>query len=141
MLVKIFCHEYNGVILVVEVMASRVRSNINIHGISIPIHEAPYSYELRIAQLVDDKSANTAIQEVIAFGDHAGLKLNFNKTKIMPLNITFDDKNSVDNFEWTGEPIRYMGVVLTLNEEEFNQLNWLVKIDDIKIFLYEKLGI
>ena len=41
-------------IMVVEVMTSRVRSNMNIHGIRIPMHEYPYSHELRISQLADD---------------------------------------------------------------------------------------
>ena len=58
--------------MVVEVMASRVRSNMNIHGIRIPMHEDPYTHELQISQLADDtalfvssiESANIAIQEV-----------------------------------------------------------------------------
>ena len=56
-------------IMVVEVMASRVRSNMNIHGIRIPMHEDSYTHELRISQLADDtalfvssvESANIAI--------------------------------------------------------------------------------
>ena len=33
------------------------------------------------------------------FGVHAGLKLNLNKTNIMPLNITCDVNNFVNNIE------------------------------------------
>ena len=77
-------------VLVVEVMASRVRSNMNIQGISIPIHEEPYSYDIRISQLADDatlfvdsvESGNNAMQEVLMFGEYAGLQLNRGKTKI-----------------------------------------------------------
>ena len=127
-------------IMVVEIMASRVRSNSNIHGIRIPMHENPYSYELRISQLADDtalfvssvESANIAIHEVDMFGVNAGLKLNVNKTKIMPLNITFDENNPVNNIEWTEDPIKYLGVVLTSNTNEFDKLNWSVKIEKIR---------
>ena len=127
-------------ILVVEVMASRLRSNINIHGISVPIHADPHSHELRISQLADDtalfvssiESANTAIQEVITFGDYAGLKLNLNKTKVMPLNINYNDENTIDHVEWSEEPIKYLGVALTSNIEAFNELNWSVKINKIQ---------
>ena len=123
--------------MVVEVMASRVRSNMNIHGIRIPMHEDPYTHELQISQLADDtalfvssiESANIAIQEVDMFGVHAGLKLNCNKTNIMPLNITCDVNNCVNNIEWTEEPIKYLGVVLTSNIDEFDKLNWSVKIE------------
>ena len=127
-------------ILIVEVMASRIRSNINIHGIRIPTHEEPHSYELRISQLADDtalfvssiESANTAIQEVITFGEHAGLKLNLQKTKVMPLNINCNDEKSIHHIEWSEEPIKYLGVALTSNTDLFNELNWLVKIDKIQ---------
>ena len=70
-------------VLVVEVMASRVRSNMNIQGISIPIHEEPYSYDIRISQLADDATVfvdsvesgnNAAMQEVLMFGEYAGLQ-------------------------------------------------------------------
>merc|ERR1712002_280223 len=119
-------------ILIVEVMASRIRSDINIHGIRIPTHEEPHSYELRISQLADDtalfvssiESANTAIQEVITFGEHAGLKLNLQKTKVMPLNINCNDEKSIHHIEWSEDPIKYLGVALTSNTDLFNELNW-----------------
>ena len=127
-------------VLVVEVMASRIRSNKNIHGINIPIREDPFTYELRISQLADDtalfvnsiQAGNVAIQDVITFGEHAGLKLNYDKTKVMPLNINYDEDNFVNDLDWTEEPIKYLGVVLSLNTDEFNELNWSVKIEKIK---------
>ena len=50
----------------------------------------------------------------------------------MPLNITCDVNNSVNNIEWTEEPIKYLGVVLTSNIDEFDKLNWSVKIEKKK---------
>ena len=48
----------------------------------------------------------------------------------MPLNITCDVNNFVNNIEWTEEPIKYLGVVLTSNIDEFDKLNWSVKIEN-----------
>ena len=50
----------------------------------------------------------------------------------MPLNITCDVNNFVNNIEWTEEPIKYLGVVLTSNIDEFDKLNWSVKIEKKK---------
>ena len=127
-------------VLVVEVMATQIRSNLNIKGIGIPIREEPYSYDIRISQLADDatlivdsiESGNNAVQEVLTFGKYAGLELNYGKTKILPLNIDINETNCINNLEWTHEPITYLGVVLCINESDFNCLNWSVKIDKIK---------
>ena len=127
-------------VLVVEVMASRIRSNMNVQGISIPIHKEPYFYDVRISQLADDAtlfvnsvdSGNNAMQEVLKFGEYTGLKLNFAKTKILPLNIDINETRCINNLEWTQEPITYLGVVLCMNDGDFNRLNWSVKIEKIK---------
>ena len=85
------------VFIVVEVMASRVRSNMNIklQGISIPIREEPYSYDILISQLADDatlfvdsvESGNNAMQEVLMFGEYAGLQLNRGRNKNITLKF------------------------------------------------------
>ena len=127
-------------VLVVEVMASRIRSNKNISGINIPISEEPSTYEVKISQLADDtalfvnsvQAGNVAIQDVLLFGKYSGLKLNFDKTKIMPLNIDYDKTNRIYNLECLDEPIKYLGIVLCKNMNDFDELNWSVKIAKIK---------
>ena len=121
-------------------MASRIRSNENIHGFTIPSHEEPFSCDIRISQLADDatlildsvESGNNAMQEVLRFGEYTGLQLNFSKTKVLGLNLDIRNNRCIDTLEWTQEPITYLGVTLTMNESEFNLLNWSVKIDKIR---------
>ena len=127
-------------VLVVEVMASRIRSNKNISGIAIPTCEEPPIHEVKISQLADDtalfvnstQSGNAAVQDVIIFGKHSGLKLNFDKTHIMALNVNYDEENRIYNLECSNEPIKYLGIALCRNKKDFNELNWSVKIAKIK---------
>ena len=90
---------------------------------------------LKISQYADDttlfvESVNDIqyiMNENNDFGDYAGPKINWNKTKVMKLNI-------VDNFFhdnaiiYTDQPVKYLGE----NKKLLLDWNWNVKIDKIR---------
>ena len=71
-------------ILAVEILANAIRYDKSIKGLKVG------STELEVSQLADDtalfvnsiQAGNVAIQDVITFGEHAGLKLNYDKYKL-----------------------------------------------------------
>jgi len=125
-------------ILVVEVFAMKIRNNKQIKGLRIPECKQSKLNEVKISQLADDttlfvdsiQSGNEAMKEIKAFGTYAGPKLNFAKTQALYLNGNFDE--CVDGLQWSEEPVKYLGVFMNVNGQNFENLNWYRKIDKIK---------
>ena len=62
------------------------------------------------------------MKEVEAFGMYAGPKLNLMKTQAIFLNGNFNE--CVDGLQWSEEPVKYLGVFLNINGQNFEYLNW-----------------
>ena len=125
-------------ILVVEILAMKIRNNKKIKGICLPECEHSNVKEIKISQLADDttlfvdslQSGNEAMKEVEAFGMYAGPKLNLMKTQAIFLNGNFNE--CVDGLQWSEEPVKYLGVFLNINGQNFEYLNWYKKAEKIK---------
>ena len=125
-------------LLVVEVLAIKIRNNNKIEGIRIPNYDKVNKTEIKISQLADDttlfvdsiQSGNEAMKEVTAFGMYAGPKLNFVKTQTLALNGDFQE--CVDGLQWSEEPVKYLGVFMSIKNENLEHLNWFTKLDKIK---------
>ena len=127
-------------LLVVEVMALKVKQNKNIHGITVSSTKSEFQREFKISQLADDtvifvdsvNSANIALEEVKKFGYVAGPCLNILKTNAVAIQ---SETQKVKELEWTDEPVKYLGVYLTRNKNESEQLNWFCKVEKVKSIL------
>ena len=94
--------------------------------------------KIHVSQLADDttlfvdsiQSGNEAMKEVTAFGMYAGPKLNFVKTQTLALNCDFQE--CVDGLQWSEEPVKYLGVFMSIKNENLEHLNWFTKLDEIK---------
>ena len=70
------------------------------------------------------------MKEVTAFGMYAGPELNFVKTQTLTLNGDFQE--CVDGLQWSEEPVKYLGVFMSIKNENLQHLNWFTKLDKIK---------
>ena len=125
-------------LLVVEVLAMKIRNNNKIIGIQVPTHEKELKTEIKISQLADDttifvdsvQSGNEAMKEVQAFGLYAGPKLNFTKTQVIDVNADFQE--CIRGLQWAEEPVKYLGVFVSRKNENLEHLNWFIKLEKIK---------
>ena len=127
-------------ILVAEIMALKVKQNNDIHGIEVHHNNSNEKKEFKISQLADDTaifvnsvhSANVALKEVKRFGIFAGPSLNMMKTKVITIK---PQEESVDELEYSDEPIKYLGIYLSRNNNESEYLNWSLKLEKVKSIL------
>ncbi len=114
-------------ILVTELLSLSIMHNQNLKGISI------FDREIKISQLADDTTLflhdksqlSSAIQIVRNFSCASGLKLNMSKCEIMSLH-------KCDDSLFEGIPvkdtIKYLGILLTKNLVDRQQLNFSSRI-------------
>ena len=128
-------------ILVVEILAIRIKENKEIKGINIT---ANFLYlpdrEVKITQYADDttifvnslKSVDHVMNEIDRFGKIAGPKVNWNKTKMLKI---MDINSGISEFDFTEEPVKFLGVFVGKNEEHVRRLNWEGKIEKVNNIL------
>ena len=127
-------------LLVAEVMALKIKQNKDIHGITVCSSKSNISKEFKISQLADDtvifldsiNSANIALEDVKRFGFFAGPSLNLMKTTAMTVQ---PQTEFIKDLKWNDEPIKYLGIYLTRNKTESEQLNWFSKLEKVKAIL------
>ena len=125
-------------ILVAEVMALKIKQSNDIHGITVRSNNNVR--EFKISQLADDtiifvnsiNSANVALKVVKDFECYAGPSLNIMKTKAITMQ---PQEQFIGELNWSDEPIKYLGIYLTRNEHESEQLNWFSKLEKVKSIL------
>ena len=128
-------------ILVAEILAIRIKENKEINGINIT---TDFLYlperEVKITQFADDttifvdsiKSVNHVMKEIDSFGKIAGPKVNWNKTKMLKI---MDFNLGISEFDFTEEPVKYLGIFVGKNEEHVRRLNWEGKIEKVNNIL------
>jgi len=101
-------------ILAGELLACKIRQDIDIQGINI------FSKELKLSQFADDttlfksncNSVNKAITVLDNLGDISGLKLNLSKTKALWLGSWRHRHDKPFGFQWPEKPIRLLKIML-----------------------------
>ena len=124
-------------ILVVEVLACKIRQNEKITGISIQHVNHPNT-NIKISQYADDTTifvnsfecVHGAMKDIENFGSIAGPKVNWSKTNIMKL-CSLSEFTNDHNIEYVQEPVKCLGIYVGENKEELDHLNWNNKIEKI----------
>ena len=98
-------------ILAAETLATSIRKNNNIKGISFEDHE------VKLTQLADDttlvlqdiRSLHTALNLLFMFHKSSGLKLNYSKTEILNIGHSYGNKENPFNLKWVKERVYALG--------------------------------
>ena len=120
-------------ILAAEVLATRIRQDKTIRGITI------FGTESKISQFADDTSAfcdnvssvQNLIRTVNDFGIFSGLKLNTSKTKAIWLGPWRDREDQPLNLNWTKEPVRTLGIFVSYDEIANEKRNFMLKVQKL----------
>ena len=129
-------------ILVVEIMAIKIRSEQSISGIRISSGKYN-SNPIKILQYCDDttltlSSSNeltSAIKIIDNFSNIAGLKLNKTKSKGMWIGKEKDNTSTPGNISWVkpNENLKILGIYFNSQKEASDiESNWKEKIEEIK---------
>ena len=126
-------------LLVVEVLASAIRQDKKIRGITVS------EKEIKLLQYADDtngivadiKSAERFLKVVGTFGMYSGLKLNTDKTEAMWLGKCRKSKSKPLGISWPEKPLRILGAYCSYDENACNELNFGEKIQKCKKVLNE----
>ena len=117
-------------VLSAELLANKIRQDPKIAGIKI------LENEIKLSQFADDTNLFCADLEVVKealklvdeFGRLSGLTLNVKKSKAMWLGKWEKNKSNPLNIKWMRSPVRILGVHVSYNEKENNELNFGLKI-------------
>ena len=118
-------------IIIVEVLAIKIRSDKNILGIEIGANEH------KLIQYADDTtvcvrnldSINYVVKAFEMFGICSGLQLNLSKTKGIWLgNLKQHGYRVYNNIIFTGNPIKCLGIYIGHKKEKCYKLNWERKL-------------
>ena len=121
-------------LLVVEILAIRIKSDPNFKGISI-MHKNKLT-EYKVRQFADDMSLflysphyiQNTLDIITPFSHVSGLKLNMSKTEALGIgiykNIEFDTKG----LRLATTPVRCLGIFIGFNKAECFKLNWENKL-------------
>ena len=128
-------------ILVAEILSINVRSDASIKGITIK------ETEFKIAQLADDttvflsdiQSLKQVITRFNKFGLISGLKVNLDKTELIPLggyHLQHSQlKGTLKGIKPVNGPFKTLGVWFTKDIDLANRLNFIEKVENIKKIL------
>ena len=121
-------------ILVAEILAVNIRSDALIKGINVN------NVEFKIGQLADDttlfssnlQSLKQAIIKFNHFGAISGLRLNIDKTELVPLGDLHLDLSQITGdllgIKITNGPFRTLGIWFTKDDKTCTQLNFNERI-------------
>lgn len=74
--------------------------------------------------LRDMLSLDKAIETVKSFCDHAGSKVNLNKTQCILLGKLKDKHSNIDEINVTNDAVRCLGIFIGHDKEQCFDLNW-----------------
>ena len=128
-------------IIVAEIVAIHIRQNPLIKGLTIDGHQ------FKIRMLADDttlivsdiNSIEIAIKTFKDFGLCSGLKLNLEKTEIIPLGINRKKpikSSALHKLKVEGGPFKTLGVWFSHNTKEMVDLNFNEKIENMEKLLF-----
>ena len=124
-------------ILMVEMLSIQIRDDKSIEGIKVGQHE------IKLVQYADDmtgcisnvNSAKQFLQVVKVFGKYSGLTLNKSKTEGMWLGSERFSELEPLGIAWPKEPIRFLGVYLSYDKTQSDEINFSDKIKKCKQIL------
>ena len=127
-------------IFAVEILAVKLRADTKISGYTLSYNDQKKTFKISqyaddsviILKDVDQVSYATAL--VGEFGENAGLKLNFEKTKIILLGSLRQSMNICNNIECT-ESVKSLGVCIGYDTELCVSKNWTEKINKMESLL------
>lgn len=126
-----------------EMLASMLRNNPSIHGININDRcflVSQYADDTLITLDYSEQVLREIVQLLKLFATYSGLRVNYEKSEIMPLGRIKHQYNKIApecNFRWTGGPIRSLGVDICHRTEDLIKLNYtkaLKKMENILKF-------
>ena len=118
------------IILSAELLANKIRQDPKIIGIEIQENK------IKLSQFADDtnlfranlEAVKEALKLVDEFGRLSGLTLNVKKSKAMWLGKWEQNKSNPLNLKWMRGPVRILGVHVSYNDRENNELNCRLKL-------------
>ena len=118
-------------ILAVEILSIKIRASPTIKGITIN------NYEIKLTQLADDttlflkntQSLHNSFELINDFHKCSGLKLNYSKTEILPINATIDLGNAEVKIV---EKSQSLGIVYFDNVETIISENYTAKYIELE---------
>ena len=124
-------------VLIVEIMANRLRQEHSIDGIKVG------QKEIKILQYADDttgfvrdvRSAKRFCYIVEEFGHYSGLKLNTEKTECMWLGSNRLNQSKPLGLLWPDRPMRILGIYFSYDQDACDELNFSNRIDKAKRIL------
>ena len=127
-------------ILAVESRANNIRNNNNIKGVNIDGVKhviSLYAYDTTLFLHGDAVSFNECLSVFQQFKTVSGLKMNMEKTEVMPLNGSCNHRKKVENLglKWNFGPLNILGIIITRNLEEMVKLNYDIKIANMKTII------
>ena len=124
-------------ILVVEILAIKVRTSNAIKGITVS------KKEIKVSQLADDTSlfiSNTnSIKPVLdtlgQFQNLSGLKANIEKTKFYNISATEFDDRYMQGFNFSKDKINLLGITITKDRSVSEEYNFRPRLKAMKTIL------
>ena len=124
-------------ILVVEVLALKIRKNAAIKGISVA------GREIKISQLADDTtlfingvdSIEPVVETLRQFRHLSGLKANIEKTKFYNIGTRDIDDTNMHGFRFSKDIIRLLGLTITKDEVVSEEQNFRPKLKAMETIL------
>ena len=109
-------------VISVEIMALRLRGNVDIKGIQIKLDGNTHS--IKISQLADDTTLffgskaeiSVALNVIEIFGTFSGLVLNRSKTEGIWVGKLKNCKDKLEGIKWTECPVKVLGMYLVITE-------------------------
>ena len=122
-------------IIGIELLASAIRENAQIRGISIVnkiIKTVLYADDITVA--VNDKHSAKILFEIIEkFKKLSGLEINREKTYGMLLGSDKNSKQRPFGIKWPGKPIKTLGVYFSADTGENVKINFDEKIEKTEV--------
>ena len=130
-------------VLVVEMLAIKIRGNVRIKGITLPGQESNMSTGFKILQYADDatlilkgeRDLELALKDIEDFYFVSGLKLNRKKSHGLWIGADAQSPKTPGDITWVkeGQCIKILGIYFNASEEaSLIDLNWKNKIDKVQ---------
>ena len=124
-------------VVAVEVLASKIRQDKNIKGLTFA------GVEIKISQLADDttciikdeNSLKKLLDLFVIFEKGTGLGINVDKTNARCLGSYMPSQPKLFDLKWSQEPVETLGVLVTGNENDHYKLNFEPKLIKMKQLL------
>ena len=127
-------------IINVEVLATLIRQNNNITGITVDDKQhkvIQYADDMTVC-VSDFSSICNVLETLEIFGKFSGLKLNVKKSKGIWLGPLKEHGIRVyKNITFTGNPVKCLGIYVGHNSEKCLELNWKAKLNKIENLLHQ----